>query len=91
DFKNEYARINAQYSPAWEPMYNPHNQYLYAQANAGVPASLLLAAVLLFPLLRRGPDDGRQRVRVAVPLLFIPICLFESYLMRSNLSMMYVV
>jgi hypothetical protein len=25
-----------------------------------------------------------------LPLLFIPICFFESYLMRSNLSMMYV-
>lgn len=90
DFEAEYARINAQHTPDWTPIYNPHNQYLYAQANAGVAASLLLLAVLFFPLLRRGPVDGRQRIRLALPVLFIPICLFESYLMRSNLSLMYV-
>lgn len=90
DFEAEYTRINAEQTPDWTPIYNPHNQYLYAQANAGVLASLLLIAVLFFPLLRRGPADGRQRIRLALPVLFIPICLFESYLMRSNLSLMYV-
>jgi len=90
DFEAEYTRINAEHTPDWTPIYNPHNQYLYAQANAGVLASLLLIAVLFFPLLRGGPVDGRQRIRLALPVLFIPICLFESYLMRSNLSLMYV-
>jgi O-antigen ligase len=90
DYLTEYTKVNALHTPEWEPVYNPHNQYLYALANAGIPAGLLLLAVLGYPLVRRGPDDGRQRIRKALPVLFIPICVFESYLMRSNLSMMYV-
>ena len=90
DYLVEYTKVNAIHTPQWEPMYNPHNQYLYALTNAGIPAGVLVLAVLLFPLVRRGPADGRQRIRKALPVLFIPICLFESYLMRSNLSMMYV-
>ena len=91
DFRAEYERINALHTPNWEPVYNPHNQFLYALANAGLPAGLLLLLVLGYPLLRRGPADGRERIRRALPVLFIPICVFESYLMRSNLSMMYLV
>lgn len=91
DYLIEYTKVNAIHTPQLEPMYNPHNQYLYALTNAGVPAGALVLAVLLFPLLRRGPEDGRQRIRKALPVLFIPICFFESYLMRSNLSMMYLV
>jgi O-antigen ligase len=91
DFKAEYERINAIHTPNWEPVYNPHNQFLYALANAGLPAGLLVLLVLGYPLLRRGPADGRERIRRALPVLFIPICFFESYLMRSNLSMMYLV
>ncbi|MBU0601537.1 MAG: O-antigen ligase family protein [Gammaproteobacteria bacterium] len=90
DFRSEYEKINAIHTPLWGPIYNPHNQYLYAWANAGLAAGVLLLLVLGYPLLRRGPDDGRQRIRHALPMLFIPICFFESYLMRSNLSMMYV-
>lgn len=90
DYLTEYEKVNAIHTPEWTPVYNPHNQYLYALSNAGIPAGLLLLGVLLFPLFRRGPDDGRQRIRKALPALFIPICLVESYLMRSNLSMMYV-
>lgn len=91
DYLTEYTKLNAIHTPQWEPVYNPHNQYLYALTNAGVPAGLLLLAVFLVPLLRPGPADGRERIRKALPVLFIPICVFESYLMRSNLSMMYVI
>lgn len=91
DFPREYERINAERTPQWETGWNPHNQYLYALTAAGIPGGVMIALVLLVPLLRRAPtDDGRQRIRRAVPILFIVICVFESYLLRSNLSMMYV-
>lgn len=90
DFPREYERINAEHTPQWKTGWNPHNQYLYALTAAGVPGGVMVALVLLVPLLRRAPVDGRQRIRRAVPLLLIVICLFESYLLRSNLSMMYV-
>ncbi len=89
DYRNEYARVNAVHTPQWEPAWNPHNQYLLTLTAAGVPGGVMLALVLLFPLLRRGPADARARIRRAVPTLLIVICLLESYLARSNVSMMY--
>jgi O-antigen ligase len=81
--------VNALHTPQWEPAWNPHNQYLLVLTAAGIPGALALGLVLLFPLARRGADDGRDRIRRAPPLLLIVICLFESYLARSNVSMMY--
>ncbi len=89
DYRAEYERVNAIHTPEWEPAWNPHNQYLYALTAAGVPGGATLALALLAPLLRRGPADGRERMRRAPPLLLIVICVFESYLLRSNISLMY--
>lgn len=91
DYPAEYERMNALHTPEWTPAWNPHNQYVYSLASAGFPAGMLLIAALFFPVFRRGPTDGRQRIRRALPVLLIPICMVESYLMRSNLSLMYVV
>lgn len=89
DYRQEYERVNAEHTPSFAPAWNPHNQYLYALTAAGLPAGILLAAVLLVPLLRRSPADGRERIRRALPVLFIVLCLSESYLLRSNTSLMY--
>jgi O-antigen ligase len=90
DYPVEYKKMNDKYSPQWEPAWNPHNQYLLALTSVGLLGGAALALVLFYPMLRRGPKDGWEGLRVAVPVLFITICLFESYLMRSNTSMMYV-
>lgn len=92
DYPVEYKKMNEIHTPEWEPAWNPHNQYLLALTSAGLLGGALLALVLAFPLVRarRAPSDGRERMRVAVPVLLMAICLFESYLMRSNISMMYV-
>lgn len=89
DYRHEYERVNAEHTPSFAPAWNPHNQYLYALTAAGLPGGILLALVLLVPLLRRSPADGRERIRKALPALFIVICLSESYLLRSNTSLMY--
>ena len=89
DYRREYERMNALHTPRWEPAWNPHNQYLLTLTAAGIPGAIALALVLGYPLWRRGPRDGRERIRRAVPVLMITICLFESYLLRSNVSMMY--
>lgn len=90
DYPAEYKKINEQFTPQWEPAWNPHNQYMLALTSAGIAGGALLALVLFVPLVRRNPNDGREKVRQAVPILLITICLFESYLMRSNISLMYV-
>ena len=89
DYRSEYERVSAIHTPQWVTGWNPHNHYLLVLTAAGVPGGIMLALVLLVPLLRAGPDDGRQRIRRAVPTLLIVICLLESYLARSNVSMMY--
>ncbi|GMV00488.1 MAG: hypothetical protein AMXMBFR52_01440 [Burkholderiales bacterium] len=89
DYPKEYERVNAAHTPQWEPAWNPHNYYLFVLTAAGLPGGIALAMVLGYPLRRRGPADGRERIRRALPVLMITICLFESYLLRSNISMMY--
>lgn len=89
DYPREYERVNAIHTPQWAPAWNPHNHYLFVLTAAGVPGGIALALLLGYPLRRRGPDRGRERIRRAVPVLMITICLFESYLLRSNVSMMY--
>lgn len=90
DYPAEYEKVNAIYSPKWEPAWNPHNQYLLALTSAGLLGGIALFLTLFYPMFRKGLPDGRQRIRIAVPLLFCTICLVESYLMRSNTSMAYV-
>jgi O-antigen ligase len=89
DYPKEYERVNAIHTPQWAPAWNPHNYYLFALTAAGIPGGIALALVLGYPLRRRGTPDGRERIRRAVPVLMITLCLFESYLLRSNVSMMY--
>lgn len=90
DYPTEYNKMNAKYSPKWQPAWNPHNQYLLALTSAGLLGGIALFMTLGYPLVRFNPQDGLQRLRIAVPILFIVICVFESYLMRSNTSMAYV-
>lgn len=90
DYPDAYRTMNARHTPAWKPAWNPHNHYLYVLTSTGLLGGSLLLALLAVPLWRAGRDDDRRRMRRALPLLFIVICLFESYLMRSNTSLMYV-
>lgn len=91
DYPDEYEKLNQKYTPQLAPQWNPHNQYLYALTAAGIPGGILLLLVLLVPLARRCEADGWQYLRRAVPVLLLTICLVESYLLRSNTSLMYVV
>lgn len=90
DYPAEYEKVNRIHTPEVSLAWNPHNQYLYALTAAGIPGGILLMLVLLVPLLRKGEADGREHIRHAVPVLMLTICLVESYLLRSNTSLMYV-
>lgn len=92
DFPAEYARINQQYSPQWATVFNPHNQYLFALSTTGLAGGFVLLCILFWPpCLARTVRDEWSRVRIALPLLFAVICLGESYLWRSNTSLLFVV
>ncbi|MBP6095280.1 MAG: O-antigen ligase family protein [Methyloversatilis sp.] len=90
DYPAEYEKTNALHTPIWKTAWNPHNHYLYVLTATGVLGGSILLPLLLLPLLRHSPPDGRQFIRYAPPILIMTISLFESYLMRSNISLMYV-
>ncbi len=91
DFPKEYARINAEHTPQWDAGWNPHNQYLLMLTSAGLLGGIALLILLAAPpYLARHADDEWSRLRIALPLLFAIICLSESYLIRSNTSLMFV-
>jgi len=91
DFPAEYVRINKQYSPQWATVFNPHNQYLFALSTTGVVGGAVLICILFLPpYLARTQRDDWSRVRVALPVLFAIICLGESYLWRSNTSLLFI-
>ena len=91
DFPAEYARINAIHSPRWATVFNPHNQYLFALSTTGAVGGIILLSLLFWPpWLARTVRDEWFRLRIALPLLFVVICLTESYLWRSNTSLMFI-
>jgi O-antigen ligase len=91
DFPAEYARINSAYTPQWVPTTNPHNQYLFTLSTTGLIGGAVLLCMLFWPPYKsRTLHDEWSRIRIALPLLFSVICFGESYLWRSNTSLMFV-
>jgi O-antigen ligase len=91
DFRSAYSSVNERFSPQWTPTHNPHSQYFLALTTTGVLGGMVLLLVLLPPALLRIPyRDGFDRMRIALPLLYLTICALESYLWRTNTSLMFV-
>ncbi len=91
DFEEAYRIVNDRHTPMWRPTHNPHSQYLMALTTTGFLGGIVLLLTLLPPALLRLPrSDGLDRLRVALPVLFLIICALESYLWRTNTSLMFV-
>jgi len=91
DFTEAYRIVNDRHTPAWAPTQNPHSQYLLVLTTTGIAGGLALLLVFLPPALFALPyGDGLDRLRVALPLLFMLVSLFESFLWRTNTSLMFV-
>ncbi len=81
DFKDAYAEVNTQYSPAMVVTDNPHNQYVFVLSQFGILGLISLLAIFFVQFMEamQGKDDW-QRIRFAFPLFFLMIMLTESYL-----------
>ena len=91
DFTTEYSKINERHSPQWYGTFNPHNQYLFILSTTGVLGGFIMLFVYMPPALWKGPKDALSELRWALFTFIACICIFESYLWRSNTSLLFVV
>ncbi len=91
DFPAEYQKINEIHSPEWVITPNPHNQHLYVLATTGIIGGMILFLVYAAPLLPQNRSPDTQMLRTGLVVFTVFMCLFESYLWRSNTSLLYVI
>lgn len=91
DYTAAYREVNQRYTPQWKYTFNPHNQFLFNLATAGVFGGVALLLLYWGPyfVYRREPD-GLAPLRLALPVFFTVISLAESYLWRSNTCLLFV-
>jgi O-antigen ligase len=90
DYQSEYAEVNRRHSPDWEVHRNPHNQYLFVLSTTGILGGVVMLFVFLPPALWRPPGQRPTQLQVAFLVFTGFICIFESYLWRSNTSLLFV-
>lgn len=90
DFIQEYEKLNAKLTPQWAETTNPHNQYLYVLATTGAIGGIILLLTYLIPILQ-SKIDSEKNLRAGLVVFICFISLFESYLWRSNTSLLYVI
>lgn len=82
DFQKEYTQAKPAKWADTPNSYNPHNQFLMTAVTTGLVGFLILVGV--FSAAIRGSNDKRMK---AIILGFVVVCLFESYLWRSNTAL----
>jgi len=90
DLPDEYFRVNPNAPLESGRMWNPHNHYLFILATTGALGGAIF--VLVFGTVLRArthPEDQLKRIQIALVVLFAVICLGESYLARSNTSLLF--
>lgn len=96
DYAQEYEQIMQQKGIQYWASDNPHNQYLFSAATSGILGTLSLAGIfltlawLIYRDYRARPDDELNPLKVGFLVLFMIICLAESYLWRSNTTLVFV-
>jgi O-antigen ligase len=81
DFMHAYSEVNAQRTPGMIVTDNPHNQYVLVLCHLGLAGLAALLGIFIVQIRHSAvTKDGLQRVRLALPVLFLVIMLSESYL-----------
>ena len=83
DFSIEYNKVNLVNSPAVKSTVQPHNQYLYVQAQLGLLGlvSFFWIFYVQFRIAIASENIFVHNVGVALPLLFLIIMLSDTYLL----------
>ena len=94
DFPAEYSKINSVNSPKVKSTVQPHNMYLYIQAQLGLLGLSIFLWIfyLQFQFARASKDQFIHHAGIALPFLFLIIMLSDSYLLghfTSNLFILF--
>ncbi|RJX32177.1 MAG: O-antigen ligase domain-containing protein [Oxalobacter sp.] len=85
DLQLEYAKIKPKKWSMTPDSYNPHNQYLMTAATTGLFG--LVTLMYIFYLVAMNGDARTKSVLFG----FMVLCLFESYLWRSNTALAFLI
>lgn len=82
DFQKEYTLAKPAKWASTPDSFNPHNQFLMVAVTTGVLGLLALLGIF-YSAVRSGGDTRMRSVMIG----FAVVCLFESYLWRSNTAL----
>ncbi|WP_460844101.1 O-antigen ligase family protein [Noviherbaspirillum agri] len=82
DFTQEYSQIKPERWKSTKNTFNPHNQYLMTAATTGLLGLTALLCIFYFA----ASSNGDMRTR-SMLIGFAVVCMFESYLWRSNTAL----
>jgi O-antigen ligase len=92
DFPAEYKAINDRFTPQAVSTVNPHNQIMLVLATTGLLGGVILLFLIFatFGSMSKLKTDSKHFI-TALWIGYGAICLFESYLWRSNTALMFCV
>ncbi|MBO1927648.1 O-antigen ligase family protein [Thiomicrorhabdus sp. 6S2-11] len=94
DFAKEYEKIMSTQNVKYWSTSNPHNQYLFTFTTSGIIGLLSLVGIYLtigyltYQDYKTTPKNELNPIKVGLLILFLIIPLAESYLWRSNTSLL---
>ena len=92
DFPTEYNKVNIINSPAVKSTVQPHNQYLYVQAQLGLLGlfSFFWIFYVQFRIAMVAGNTFVHNVGIALPFLFLIIMLSDTYLLGHYTSNLFI-
>jgi O-antigen ligase len=88
DFPSAYEKVNKEHTPQAITTVNPHNQFMLILSSTGMLGGLSLLFLLWMTLGPTVRSTGQAKhYVVALWIGYAVICMFESYLWRSNTAL----
>ncbi|BBP46618.1 O-antigen biosynthesis protein [Thiosulfatimonas sediminis] len=94
DYAEEYEKIMHNQEIKYWPSENPHNQYLFSAATSGILGIISLLGIfitkawLIYRDYQSQTNNPSNPLKIGLLVLFLIICLAESYLWRSNTTLL---
>jgi len=91
-FEKNYKIVNKKNTPDVDETVNPHNNYLFVLVQLGFPGILVFLNIFFQQILfffKKGIEDEFNVFRIMLPLVFMLICLSDSYLFGHHTQLFF--